>query len=131
VLAAAFRPEPIEDWTRWREEGVRYHSGMATYRKIFDAPRAKWGERYLDLGEVKNVAGVRLNEKHPGDAWTTPLGGTDDERSVWASGTHAGDFQLELGVLTESSARFGPGIGINARCEVAGEDTQYAEGACR
>jgi hypothetical protein len=64
--------EHLEDWTRRPEEGIRYYSGMATYRKTFDAPRVRGGELYLDLGEVKNVARVCLNGKELGVVWTAP-----------------------------------------------------------
>ena len=64
--------EHLEDWTRRPEEGIRYYSGIATYRKTFDAPRGGKGNLYLDLGEVKNVARVRLNGKELGVVWTAP-----------------------------------------------------------
>jgi hypothetical protein len=62
----------LEDWTRRPEDGIRYYSGMATYRKMFDAPRTTGGELYLDLGVVKNVARVRLNDEDLGVVWTSP-----------------------------------------------------------
>lgn len=64
--------EQLEDWTQRPEEGIRYYSGMATYRKTFDAPGGTAGKVYLDLGEVKNVARVRLNGKELGAVWTAP-----------------------------------------------------------
>lgn len=64
--------EHLEDWTRRPEEGIRYYSGIATYRKTFDAPAVEAGELYLDLGEVKNLACVRLNGKELGVVWTAP-----------------------------------------------------------
>ncbi|MGH8226326.1 MAG: glycosyl hydrolase [Steroidobacteraceae bacterium] len=64
--------ERLEDWTQRPEEGIRYYSGMATYRKTFDAPGGAGGELYLDLGEVRNVARVRLNGKELGVVWTAP-----------------------------------------------------------
>lgn len=62
----------LEDWTQRPEEGIRYYSGIATYRKSFDAPPVGGGDLYLDLGEVKNVARVRLNGKDLGVVWTAP-----------------------------------------------------------
>lgn len=64
--------ERLQDWTQRPEEGVRYYSGMATYRKTFDAPQGMAGELYLELGEVRNVAQVRLNGKDLGVVWTAP-----------------------------------------------------------
>jgi alpha-L-rhamnosidase len=64
--------ERLEDWCQRPEEGIRYYSGKATYRKTFDAPRGDHRELYLDLGEVRNVAQVRLNGKDLGVIWTAP-----------------------------------------------------------
>lgn len=64
--------EHLDDWTQRPEEGIRFYSGRATYRKTFDAPAGAAGEVYLDLGEVKNVARVRLNGKELGIVWTAP-----------------------------------------------------------
>jgi alpha-L-rhamnosidase len=64
--------ERLEDWSKRPEGGIRYYSGMATYRKRFDAPRGDHRELYLDLGEVRNIAQVRLNGKNLGVVWTAP-----------------------------------------------------------
>ena len=75
-------PESIEfpelvDWTKRPEEGIKYYSGKATYARTFDLnmkarpnPQARI---YLDLGEVKNVAEVRVNGKSLGVLWTKPF----------------------------------------------------------
>jgi len=60
-------------WTARPEEGIRNFSGKATYRKTFDlGPETGKGPMYLDLGEVKNVAEVRLNGKKLGILWCAP-----------------------------------------------------------
>ncbi len=65
-----------EDWTKRPEEGIRYYSGIATYRKTFDLPdnisTDGNGALYLDLGEVRVMARVRLNGKDLGVVWTAP-----------------------------------------------------------
>ena len=61
--------EQLEDWTKWLEPGIRHYSGKATYTRTFDLPEAVRTSRqrlYLDLGKVKNVAEVRLNDRHLG-----------------------------------------------------------------
>ncbi len=59
------------DWTTHAEEQVRYFSGTATYRTTFH--RAASAERVvLQLGEVRDVAAVRLNGTPCGVAWTAP-----------------------------------------------------------
>ena len=60
----------LADWTTRPEEGVRYYSGTATYRKVFDAFDA--AVTYLDLGTVRNLAHVRLNGQDLGIVWTAP-----------------------------------------------------------
>jgi len=68
-------PELIS-WTQRPEQGIKYYSGKATYRKTFELPQGLRGARTrmaLDLGEVKNVAQVRLNGKDLGVLWTKPF----------------------------------------------------------
>jgi len=65
----------LEDWTRRPEEGIRYYSGTATYRKTFELLPAAAGSAprmFLDLGRVRNLARVRLNGKNLGVVWTAP-----------------------------------------------------------
>ena len=67
--------EALQDWTQRAEEGIKYYSGTATYRKTFDldaGSKKPNGELYLDLGVVKNVAEVRLNGKGLGVVWCPP-----------------------------------------------------------
>ncbi len=60
----------LEDWTLRPEQGIKYYSGIAVYKKTFDLPvNAKPGNNekfFLDLGEVKNMARVTLNGKADG-----------------------------------------------------------------
>ncbi len=66
--------ENLESWTVRPEDGIKYYSGTATYRRSFDLPAALRGARVaLDLGEVKYVAQVRLNGKDLGPLWTKPF----------------------------------------------------------
>lgn len=63
----------LEDWTTRSEEGIRYYSGTAAYRKVFDVPAGTRGKRlFLDLGVVNYLAAVRLNGKDLGVIWTAP-----------------------------------------------------------
>jgi hypothetical protein len=67
--------EKLEDWTKRHEPGIKYYSGRATYEKTFDLPEAarQPGKRlYLDLGNLKNLAAVRLNGADLGVLWTAP-----------------------------------------------------------
>ena len=68
--------DQLLDWTQRPEEGIKYYSGKAVYRKVFDlapvvsnnSPRL-----WLDLGDVREVAEVRLNGKNLGVLWTKPF----------------------------------------------------------
>lgn len=68
----------LVSWTKHPEEGIRYYSGKATYRKTFDLDRIAEtagrhsARRFLDLGSVGHVAEVRLNGKNLGVLWTAP-----------------------------------------------------------
>jgi hypothetical protein len=64
--------EQLEDWSKRSEDGIRYYSGTAIYKKTFDLPHEIREPLYLDLGEVKNLAQVRVNGKDLGVVWTAP-----------------------------------------------------------
>lgn len=69
----AFRT--LDDWTSREEDGIRHYSGAAVYRTTFDAPpgRAPAAPFTIDLGDVREVAEVRLNGVDLGVAWTAPF----------------------------------------------------------
>lgn len=74
--AKAEFPELVS-WTKRSEEGIKYYSGTATYTKAFDLSKytvenVKGQRLFLDLGEVKDVAEVRLNGKKLGVLWCAP-----------------------------------------------------------
>jgi hypothetical protein len=67
----------LMSWTDRPEDGIRYYSGTATYRRKFDGRGYfKAGKKpehmYLDLGRVENVAEVSLNGKNLGVLWCAP-----------------------------------------------------------
>ncbi len=71
--------DQLVDWTQRPEPGIKYYSGQATYRKIFDLPQESGvrgqgsGKKlYLDLNRVRNIAQVRLNGHDLGVVWTAP-----------------------------------------------------------
>jgi len=66
--------EELKDWTLMKEDGIKYYSGIAVYRKQFDLPagRNNTDKLILDLGDVKNMARVKLNGKELGILWTAP-----------------------------------------------------------
>lgn len=66
----------LQDWTTHADEGIKYYSGKAIYKKSFDLPeagnRSKNERVFLDLGEVYNMAGITLNGRDLGVVWTHP-----------------------------------------------------------
>lgn len=65
--------DQLMDWTRSPDPGIKFYSGTAVYHKRFDLPGTSANDRLLlDLGEVDNVASVRLNGKELGVIWTKP-----------------------------------------------------------
>ena len=65
----------LKSWSENEDAGVKYFSGTATYTKSLDAPAnwfAKGVEIWLDLGDVKNIAEVKVNGKPLGVVWKKP-----------------------------------------------------------
>ncbi len=67
--------DSLTSWPNHNDPLIKYFSGKATYRTTFDLAGAspKNARLWLDLGRVKNVAGLRLNGKHLGVVWTAPF----------------------------------------------------------
>jgi hypothetical protein len=67
----------LYSWTKHSEPGIKYYSGTATYRKKFNfqlEEKQKPGIRYfIDLGDVKELAEIRLNGKQLGIVWCPPF----------------------------------------------------------
>jgi len=82
----------LKDWTLSEDPGIKYYSGVATYKNSFDfKPQA--GQRvYLDLGVVNEVARVRLNGKDLGAVWCAPW------RAELTQALKTGQNQLEIEV---------------------------------
>ena len=65
----------LESWTNSTDAGVRYFSGRATYRTsvhLTKAQAAAVSSAILNLGEVHEVAAVRINGKVAGTLWKKP-----------------------------------------------------------
>ena len=66
--------DQLTDWTKRSEDGIRYFSGKATYRKIFEvsAQPPPGAALILDLGKVNDIAIVRVNGQELGTLWQPP-----------------------------------------------------------
>jgi hypothetical protein len=62
----------LQDWSKHDDPNIRYYSGKAEYTKTFDHTPAAGGPVYLDLGTVKNIARITLNNMDLGIVWTAP-----------------------------------------------------------
>ncbi|RZM29010.1 MAG: glycosyl hydrolase [Pedobacter sp.] len=64
--------DSLFDWSKSKHDGIKFYSGIAHYHQTFEFDSADKRTIWLDLGEVKNMARVRLNGKDAGTLWTAP-----------------------------------------------------------
>ena len=66
----------LTDWTTHPQSGIKYFSGTAIYNKSFDISRSEISGKqpplYLELGAVKHIARVKINNTDLGVVWTAP-----------------------------------------------------------
>jgi alpha-L-rhamnosidase len=91
--------DKLQDWTTHSESGIRYYSGIATYRKNLNVTTVPTGRSYLDLGVVHDMARVKLNGKDLGVLWCAPW------RIEVTGAIKAGDNALEIEVANRWANR--------------------------
>ncbi len=64
--------EKLQDWAKHELRGVKYYSGIATYKKSFVIDQVDNGKYYIDLGVVNDMARVKLNGQDIGVVWCAP-----------------------------------------------------------
>ena len=66
----------LSSWSENADPGIKYFSGTATYSASFSVP-ANWlvskARLWLDLGDVKNLAEVKVNGTPLGTVWERPF----------------------------------------------------------
>lgn len=68
------RLQTLESWTTQTNPNVKYYSGTASYSVRFTLPNLRPDHRlYLELGEVHDLAHVRLNGHDLGVLWKPPF----------------------------------------------------------
>lgn len=84
----------LRDWTAHKTPGIRHYSGIATYRANVTLGETDAAAKtlLLDLGEVRNMARVRLNGRDLGVVWCAPW------RVDIAGAARAGENTLEIEV---------------------------------
>ena len=69
--------EKLEDWRINTLEGIKYYSGIAIYHNTLEIPANLLSDKktdlFLDLGEVANMARIRINGKDLGVVWAAPF----------------------------------------------------------
>ena len=88
--------QKLISWSEFPDEGVRYFSGKATYRKKIQIPEDFLKKDYLlilDLGEVEVMSIVKLNGKDLGILWKKPF------RIDITNAAKKGENDLELTVV--------------------------------
>jgi len=74
ALPAAAHMSTLASWTSLTDPEAQRFAGTARYRLEFDAPDKTAGDEWLlDLGDVREVARVRLNGESLGTAWSLPF----------------------------------------------------------
>jgi hypothetical protein len=85
--------EHLTDWRESPDERIKYYSGTAVYRNKVILPDPLPGQHYyLNLGEVKVIAKVKINGVDVGGAWTSPL------RTEITNAIKAGTNEIEISV---------------------------------
>lgn len=87
----------LTDWSKRTEDGIKYFSGTAVYRKSFALPPSAIPnpqlKLFLDLGKVEVMARVRVNGKDCGIAWKPPY------RVDISGAVRTGQNELEISVV--------------------------------
>ena len=91
--------DTLQNWTSFPESGIKYYSGIATYRKTVNLDQIPKGKMVLDLGVVRDMARVKLNGQDLGVVWCAPW------RVEVTSAIKAGNNQLEIEVVNRWTNR--------------------------
>jgi hypothetical protein len=87
--------QSLASWSDAEDEGIKYFSGTATYRNSFTIP-PDWmrsgTQVYLNLGDVKNLVRVTLNDEPLEILWKPPF------RLNVTSALHKGENKFEIDV---------------------------------
>ncbi|KKK53998.1 hypothetical protein LCGC14_3089170, partial [marine sediment metagenome] len=62
----------LTDWTKSKDERLKYYSGTANYRTVFDYKKTDTKDVFIDLGKVGVMATLTLNGKEVGTTWMDP-----------------------------------------------------------
>lgn len=91
-IAFSKRFDELIDWSRSQDENVKYFSGRAVYRISFPWSSTTEKPIYLNLGMLREISRIRLNDKDLGVCWTFPF------RIDISSALQYGNNKLEISV---------------------------------
>ncbi len=110
----------LQDWRDCADPRIKHYSGTAVYAGRFCWTKPRPDSRvWLDLGEVRNIAGVSLNGCDLGVVWKKPF------RADLTDALRAGENQLEIRVANDwfnrliGDEQFADDTGANAKGEIA------------
>ena len=65
----------LKSWTDFSNEKIKYYSGSADYTGTFNIGKTDITNKkiYLDIGNVQEIAEVRINESFAGISWVAPF----------------------------------------------------------
>jgi len=72
---ATVKTDTLKSWTEFDNENIKYYSGTATYLKSFDISSSDLNQYrlILDLGNVKEMASIKINGKQMQVKWSAPF----------------------------------------------------------
>jgi len=71
---ASVQFDSLVSWPDRAEPGIKYYSGTAIYRKDFEVPNSSANQKVLlDLGNVRELAEVKVNGQSCGVIWAPPF----------------------------------------------------------
>jgi hypothetical protein len=71
---AAVQFNALASWPERSEPGIKFYSGTAVYRKSFEVPDLLTNRQiWIDLGEVRELAEVKVNGQSCGIVWAPPF----------------------------------------------------------
>ncbi len=66
--------DSLTDWSKHNDARIKYYSGTAIYRNTFTVTNRIQKEKcWLNIGEVNNIASVKVNGVDCGTIWTAPF----------------------------------------------------------
>lgn len=72
---ASVKTSELKSWSEFNDNGIKYYSGTATYFKSFELSDSNLKENklYLDLGNVKEMASIKINGHQMQVIWSAPF----------------------------------------------------------